>query len=182
MIQYRALRFKSFIEDGIYFLESDQKEDALACLKAHKEAIDQRIADIKLADQSEAGWTLIDKLGKSRVPSEIKATETAILTDRRGKKRAYGFPSDIQNFGQNPSPPNFGPGPSVQRFGPCIWCGGQGHGYKTYHAWKDDVAAGRAHFDQNARRWYKVQTADNQPSQAQSHAYTHPPPNFYSQQ
>ena len=129
-----------------------------------------------MADQSEAGWTLIDKLGKSRVPSEIKATETAILSDRRGKKRAYGngFSSDSQNFGQNPSPPNFGPGPSAQRFGPCIWCGGQGHGYKTCRAWKEDVTAGRAHFHQNNRRWYRVQTADIQPSQP--HAYTQPPP------
>ena len=58
LIQYRALRFKSFIEDGIYFLESDQKDDALACLKAHKEAIDLRLSDIKLADQSEASWSL----------------------------------------------------------------------------------------------------------------------------
>ena len=94
LIQYRALRFKSFIEDGIYFLESDQKDDALACLKAHKEAIDQRLSDIKLADQSEASWSLIDSLGSSRVPSEIRATEEAILTNRHDKMRQYGCSPD----------------------------------------------------------------------------------------
>ena len=94
LIQYRALRFKSFIEDGIYFLEANQKDDALACLKAHKEEIDKRLADIKLADQSEAGWSLIDSLGSSRVPSEIKATEKAILTNRHDEMRQYGFSPD----------------------------------------------------------------------------------------
>ena len=95
LIQYRALRFKSFIEDSIYFLESDQKEDALACLKAHKEAMDQRLSDIKLADQSEVGWSLIDSLGSSRVPSEIRATEAAILTNRHDKMRHYGFSPEL---------------------------------------------------------------------------------------
>ena len=75
LIQYRALRFKSFIEDGIYFLEANQKDDALACLKAHKEEIDKRLAS-------------------SRVPSEIKATETAILTNRHDEMRQYGFSPD----------------------------------------------------------------------------------------
>ena len=61
--------------------------------------------------------------------SNVKALESQILQEQRGRKRPAenGFYEDSQN----PTA-----GPSGYRFGPCIWCGGQGHMYKSCRQWK----------------------------------------------
>ena len=58
----RIARYKDYLYNIRYFLEQDQHDEVLATIKEFWEVLDSRIDDIKLADSSEAGWELVERM------------------------------------------------------------------------------------------------------------------------
>ena len=79
----REITYSNFITDAIFFLEAGQTDDARACLDAHKAALEKFLSEVKLADSSEAGWTLIDRIKYSPPGANVATLEAAILEERR---------------------------------------------------------------------------------------------------
>lgn len=127
----RNNRYLHFIKDAKYNIQSGCYEDALACLDTCVEALKKYQSQIILADQSEAGWELVDRMGEGAVDREIKTLEKKILEERRSKRKGRDDPEGDQ-IHQVAKQGRSG----ARSFGPCIWCGGSGHGYKFCEQWK----------------------------------------------
>ena len=60
-LHFRITSYKGFLQDIRYFLEQGQLDDVKVTINAFSEALDKRQNDIKLADSSPAGWSLVDR-------------------------------------------------------------------------------------------------------------------------
>lgn len=118
------------MKDAKYNVNSGNYEDALACIDTCIEAIKKYQSEVVLADQSEAGWELVDRMGEGAVDREIKNLEKRILDERRSKRK--GRDDHGEEIHQNVKQGRSG----ARSFGPCVWCGSDGHGYKFCHQWK----------------------------------------------
>ncbi len=82
----RTQRYRTYLQDAKYHLEAGCTQDAISCIDACDEACKEYQADIILADKSEAGWELVDRLGQDQKDRDIRALERKIIEERRAKK------------------------------------------------------------------------------------------------
>ncbi len=68
----RTQRYRTFIQDAKYHLEAGCTQEAIACMDACDEACKLYQADIVLADKSEAGWELVERLGQDQKERLLK--------------------------------------------------------------------------------------------------------------
>ena len=156
----RTQRYRTFLQDAKYHLEASNIEEAIACIDACEEACKLYQADIELADRSEAGWELVERLGQNQKDRDIKNTERKILEERKAKK-AKSDHGKVNN--KDATERSAGSGHhygAAKNFAPCIWCGAGNHSYKFCYTWKADVEAGKAIFDTNSRKWIRVEGYD----------------------
>ena len=144
----RTQYYKSFINDTkLCLLEGDQ-EGALGHLEGFNQALCQFERDLKLADSSAAGWTLVDRLKEDhndQRSKNIRALEKEILEERRG--------TEVTQVDKSAKRGRNGQG----SFGPCVWCGLSGHGYAYCRVLQADIEGGRAKFNTQTRKWERVQ-------------------------
>ena len=149
----RNQRYKNFLKEAKYSLEQGNTEDGIACIDTCIQAIEKYQKDIVIADNSAAGWELVDKLSEVPLDQNILAVEKRILEQRKSKKQRRDVEGERGENIQGSKQSTNGNKPA---YGPCVWCSAAGHGYKYCSAFKADVASGRAVFDTSQRKWVCV--------------------------
>ena len=147
----RVQTYKVFLQEAKYGLDNGNLEDAQACINTCIEAIAKYQKDIVIADGSPCGWELIERISEGPVDRDVVATERRILEERKAAAAAKKRTDERERTEGVQGPSRSAQNP--RSFGPCIWCGGQGHGYKHCSVWKADVQSGKAIYDTNARKW-----------------------------
>ena len=127
------------------------------------EALDQFEKDVKLADSSPCGWTLIDRLKENLEDSgtrNIRVLEREILEERREfAKRKQAEQEQSSKKRSNDSKDvemvkaSKGSRSRPAPLGPCVWCGISGHGYAYCRLLQSDIEAGKAFFNPDTRKW-----------------------------
>ncbi len=156
----RTQAYRTFLQDAKYHLDAGNTEEAVACIDACDEACKLYQADIEIADRSEAGWELVERLGQNQKDRDIKTIERKIIEERRAKK-SKNVNEKVHNKNATERPAGSGQQyGAAKSFSPCIWCGAGNHSYKFCYTWKADVEAGKAIYDTNSRKWIRVEGYD----------------------
>ena len=153
----RTQRYRTFLQDAKYHLEAGCEKEAIACIDACDEACKVYQADIVLADRSEAGWELVERLGQDQKDRDIRNIERKIIEERKAKKSKNDQPNYNSKNVDGGSSGSGGQASGAKNWSPCIWCGAGNHSYKFCYIWKADVESGKAVYDTNSRKWVRVQ-------------------------
>ena len=96
-----------------------------------------------------------EKGNKSLKMAKSRSRTRSMSPRRRSRSRSSGRSSDK---GKGVAKTSWG----SRSLGACVWCGRDGHGYKYCHQFKADLAAGKAVYDVEQRKF--VQKEEESPS------------------
>ena len=150
----RTQGYKVLLIDAKYYLEVGQQEGALACVNQCLKSVDDYIEQIIRADNSPAGWPLIDRLGLNTEEQQIKKIKNEILEERRSKQKKNGNGKNSnKKAGGNGGGGGGGGRGNNSNDGPCTYCASGYHSMGQCRILKADVANKSAVYNSQTKLW-----------------------------